>query len=160
MTLLKFVLTHALGSQTEPLLMGEVEPIMQRRADCQQILGQYLLCVLSACPPPQTQPTHSSSPGCSLSLLRKYSPADHFIFQMILSVKLCYFIDLLETIVVNSPFLQSGRFWKETRHILFFFFVNSMCQFIIFTLKYVWFLDHAINSHNICTCGFISHIKT
>lgn len=29
MTLLKFVLTHALGSQTEPLLMGEVEPIMQ-----------------------------------------------------------------------------------------------------------------------------------
>lgn len=62
MTLLKFVLTHALGSQTEPLLMGEVEPIMQRRADCQQILGQYQLCVLSARPPPQTRRAHSSSP--------------------------------------------------------------------------------------------------
>lgn len=49
MTLLKFVLTQALGSQTEPPLMGEVEPIMQRRADCQQILGQYRLCVVCVC---------------------------------------------------------------------------------------------------------------
>lgn len=75
MTLLKFVLTHALGSQTEPPLMGEVEPIMQSGADCQQILGEYLLRVLPAGPPPpHTQHAALSSSSSTAAAISTAPP--------------------------------------------------------------------------------------
>lgn len=177
MTLLKFVLTHALGSQTELLLMGEVEPIMQRRADCQQILGQYLLCVLSACPPPQTQPTHSfTSSGSPQSGFEK-SHWRRWIKNISLTLhpnplllgKLSELIIKFNQHLNNCVCKMVLFYWPTLKSTQFYVFWlpgcvlinniqlrNSTCECIMLTLKSVFLdLSHGINSH---LFNFISNI--